>query len=109
MFIIEVVRAAAGFSLVFFIPGFIASWAFFPRMREISVVERAAFSMVLSLFFSIVPIMLLNYWPGIPVTGLNSLIIILSVTLLLALTAILRVSYLQEPDDLNQDESAKKT
>ena len=84
-----VVRAALGFVYVLFIPGFVATWALFPKRQEVSDIERLALSMALSIALSTLPIMALNY-VGVPVNAVNSFLIILGVTLACALAYFLR-------------------
>ena len=87
---LQLFQAAFGFIYVLFLPGYTATWALFPEKNEIDWIERTALSMALSLALSVLPVMLLNYWPGIPVTALNVFLIILAVTTIMALTALFR-------------------
>jgi uncharacterized membrane protein len=85
-----VIRAVFGFIYVLFIPGFVATWALFPKREEISDLERLALSMALSIALSVLPVMFLNYL-GVMVTAANVFLIILFVILVCGLAAWVRM------------------
>jgi uncharacterized membrane protein len=87
---LALVRAVLGFVYVLFIPGFVASWAFFPGRDEIDWVERIALTMGLSIALSTIPVMALNY-VGVLVNEVNVFIIILAVTVFFGIIAVFRV------------------
>ena len=72
-------RALLGIILVFFLPGFAWTLVFF---RGINVLERAALSIGLSIAIVALSILVLHKVAGITVTGLNSVIIIIMVTII---------------------------
>ena len=84
----QVIRAILGLVYLLFLPGFTASWALFPRKDEIDLIERVALSFGLSLLLSIVPVMILNYYPGIKVNTLNVFLIILTDTSICGILAV---------------------
>ena len=74
-----IMRAALGFILVFFVPGFAWTLVFF-NGKQINVVERVALSFGLSIAVVTLSILALNKLIGIRITGFNSILIIAVVT-----------------------------
>lgn len=74
---VPVLRGILGILLVFFAPGFAWSLVLF---RNAKFLERIAVSFGLSIAMVTVSVLALNYALKIPVTGLNSTIIILVLT-----------------------------
>jgi uncharacterized membrane protein len=87
---LDVLRAALGFTYVLFIPGFVASWALFPRRGDLTDMDRLGLCFGLSIALSALPVMFLNYL-GVPVNVQSVFLIILSVILVCGLTAFLRI------------------
>lgn len=75
---LSIVRAVLGVILVFWLPGFAWSLVFF---REVSHLERLALSLGLSLAIVTLSIMLTNILFGIRITALNSVLVIVTVTI----------------------------
>lgn len=75
---LSVVRALLGFILVFFLPGFAWTLVFF---RRINVIERLALSFGLSIAVVTLSILALNKLVGVRITGFNSVLIIIGVTI----------------------------
>jgi len=73
------IRAILGFILVFFLPGFAWTLVFF---KNINIIERVALSFGLSIAVVTLSILTLNVLLGIRITGLNSLLIIIIVTII---------------------------
>jgi len=73
------IRAILGFVLVFFLPGFAWTLVFF---KNINVIERIALSFGLSIAVVTLSILVLNVLIGVRITGLNSLLIIIVVTII---------------------------
>ena len=73
------VRAALGFILVFFLPGFTWTLVFF---RQISVIERLTLSLALSIAVVTLSLFSANMLIGIKITGFNSVLVIVVVTIL---------------------------
>ncbi len=73
------VRALLGFILVFFLPGFAWTLVFF---KQINIIERIALSFGLSIAVVTLSILTLNVLLGIRITGLNSVLIIIVVTII---------------------------
>jgi len=74
---LPVIRGILGFILVFFIPGFAWTLVFF---RQVNVPERIALSFGLSIAAVTLSILVLNKLIGIRITGLNSVLIIIVIT-----------------------------
>ncbi len=77
---LPVFRAILGFILVFFLPGFAWTLVFFSR-RQINTVERLALSFGLSIALVVLSIFALNKLIGARISGLNSVLIILTITI----------------------------
>lgn len=73
------VRAVLAFVLVFFLPGFAWTLIFF-RGRQINAIERLALSFGLSIAIVVLSIMALNIVFDVRITGFNSVLIIIVVT-----------------------------
>lgn len=82
--LVETFRAVVGFALVLFIPGYAATWALFPKKKEIDVIERIALSIGLSISLVVLSVFVLNLVFGIKINFVNSLLIILLITLICA-------------------------
>jgi len=78
---LPVVRAILGFILVFFLPGFAWTLVFF-NGKQINVIERIALSFGLSIAIVTISILALNKLIGIRITGSNSVLIIIVVTVI---------------------------
>ena len=76
---LSVIRALLGFILVFFLPGFAWTLVFF---KQIKVVERIALSFGLSIAVVTLSILALNVLLGVSITGFNSLLIIVVITII---------------------------
>ena len=72
-------RAILGIILVFFLPGFAWSLVFF---RQINVLERIALSVCLSIAIVTLSILALHKVAGIKITGFNSVLVIIVVTII---------------------------
>jgi uncharacterized membrane protein len=70
-------RAVAGFVIVFFIPGFAWTFAFFHR---VSVIERVVLSLGLSIALVTVGVLVLHLFFGMKITGINSMVAIAVIT-----------------------------
>lgn len=75
------VRAILGFILVFFLPGFAWTLVFF-HGKQLNAIERAALSFGLSFAIVTISILVLNKLAGIRITGSNSVLIIITVTVI---------------------------
>ena len=76
---LPIIRAILGFALVFFLPGFAWTLVFFKR---ISVIERVVFSFGLSIVLVTLSLLFANRLFGIRITGFNSALVIIMVTIL---------------------------
>ena len=76
-----VIRVTLGLILVFFLPGFAWTLVFF---RELDVIERVTISLALSIVVVTLSILLASML-GMKITGLNSTLVIIIVTILPAL------------------------
>ncbi|MBI4186039.1 MAG: DUF1616 domain-containing protein [Chloroflexi bacterium] len=75
----SIVRAALGFALVFFLPGFAWTLVLF---RQINVLERIALSFGLSIAIVALSLLALNKLVGLRISGLNSALVIIVVTII---------------------------
>ena len=76
---VPAIRAILGFILVFFLPGFAWTLVFF---SQINVLERVALSFGLSIAIVTLSIIVLHKLLGIRITGFNSVLIILTITII---------------------------
>jgi len=76
---LPIIRAILGFILVFFLPGFAWSLVFF---KQINVIERVTLSFGLSIVVVTLGLLLLDRLIGISITGLNSVLVIVAITVL---------------------------
>ena len=81
--LIGVVRAALGLAFVFLAPGYATLLALFPKKSELSILERVAFSGVLSVASVVAIALLLDVGFGIETTELNLFSAILAFTILM--------------------------
>ena len=72
-------RAILGIALMFFLPGFAWTLVFFRRINRL---ERFVLSVGLSIAIVTLSILALNIVVGIRITGFNSLLIIITVTVI---------------------------
>ena len=84
------VRATLGFILVFFLPGFAWTFVFFNR---INILERIVLSFGLSIAAVTLSLIVLHVLLGMRITGTNSLLIIIVITIIaLVLYALKRLA-----------------
>ena len=76
---ISPMRAALGFILVFFLPGFAWTFVFFHKLHHI---ERIALSFGLSIAIVTLSVIALNVLLQVPISGWNSVLTILVLTLI---------------------------
>ncbi len=76
---LPIIRAILGFILVFFLPGFAWTFVFF---RQIKVIERVALSFALSIVIVTLSLLFINRLIGMKITGFNSALTIVIVTIL---------------------------
>ncbi len=76
---LSVIRALLGFVLVFVLPGFAWTIVFF---RRINVIERVTLSFALSIVVVTLSLLFINRLTGLRITGLNSVLVIIVVTIL---------------------------
>lgn len=76
---LPIIRAILGFILVFFLPGFAWTLVFF---KQIKVLERILLSFALSIVVVTLSLLFVTRLTGARVTGFNSVLIIIVVTIL---------------------------
>jgi len=76
---LPIIRAILGFILVFFLPGFAWTLVFF---KQINVIERVTLSFGLSIVVVTLGLLLLDRLIGITITGFNSVLVIVAITVL---------------------------
>ena len=74
-------RVILSFILLFFLPGFAWTLVLFSH-RQINIVERLALSFGLSIAVVTLTILALNRLIGVRITGFNSVLIILAITII---------------------------
>jgi len=75
---LPIIRALLGIILVFFLPGFTWTLVFF---KQIKIIERIVLSFGLSIAMVTLSLVSLNYVVGIKITGVNSVLIIIVITI----------------------------
>ena len=76
---LSIVRAILGFILVFFLPGFTWTFVFF---KQINLIERVALSFGMSIAIVTLSLFSVNRLVGVRITGFNSAMVIIVVTIL---------------------------
>jgi len=76
---LPIIRAILSFILVFFLPGFAWTFVFF---RRINIIERVTLSFALSIVIVTLSLLLGNTLLGIKITGFNSVLVIIVITIL---------------------------
>ncbi len=76
---LSVIRAILGFIIMFFLPGFAWTLVFF---KKLSIMERAVLSFGLSIAVITLSLLFLNKVVGIRITGFNSVLVIIAVTII---------------------------
>ncbi len=76
---LSVIRAILGFIIMFFLPGFAWTLVFF---KKLSIMERVVLSFGLSIAVITLSLLFLNKVVGIRITGFNSVLAIVLVTII---------------------------
>ena len=76
-----IIQAIIGLPLVLFIPGYALSYAFFPKKKDMDLVERIALGFGLSIATIPLSVFFLNQFLKIPITVYSSLAITVAITL----------------------------
>jgi len=79
---LSIIQAIIGLPLVLFIPGYVMSYAFFPKKKDLDLMERVALSFGLS--FALIPLVVffLNKFLKIPITVYSSFSIIAAIIII---------------------------
>ncbi len=79
---LSIIQAIIGLPLVLFIPGYALSYAFFPKKKDLELMERIALGFGLS--FALIPLVIffLNEFLKIPITVYSSLSILVAFTII---------------------------
>jgi len=96
------IRAILGFILAFFLPGFAWTLVFFSG-RQINIVERLALSLGLSIAAVTLSIIVLHVLFGMTITGANSLLIIIVITIIAIVLYLLKRFAIRKKVDSNGD------
>ena len=94
------IRAILGFILVFFVPGFAWTLVFFSRVK---IIERIALSFGLSIVAVTLSIIVLHVLFGVGITGANSLLIIIVITVIALVLYSLKRLMTRQKIDSNGD------
>ena len=81
--IIHFFRVVFGLMFLFFVPGYAITLALFPKKDELSTVERIGFAGVLSIVSDILTTLFIDLVLGIPTTGLNIFLALLTLTVVM--------------------------
>jgi uncharacterized membrane protein len=76
---LSVIRAILGFIILFFLPGFAWTLVFF---KKLSIMARVVLSFGLSIAVITLSLLFLNKVAGIRITGFNSVLVIIAVTII---------------------------
>ena len=95
---LPIVRAILGFILVFFLPGFAWTLVFFKR---VNIIERIALSFGLSIAAVTLSIIVLHVLFGLRITGANSLLIIIVITIIALVLYLLKRFVARPSNDSN--------
>ncbi len=76
---VPIIRAILGFIIVFFVPGFAWTLVFF---KQINVIERIVLSFGLSIAVVTLSLLFMNKLIGIKITGFNSILVIIVITII---------------------------
>lgn len=88
--LLNTLRIILGFLLVFFLPGYLLSLFFFQKSSDIGIVERLAYSAVMSIGSVIVCVLFMDVFLGIDTIPLNIVIILVAFCLLLLILLVIR-------------------
>jgi uncharacterized membrane protein len=89
-FLFGLSRAIFGFILILFIPGFLLSLVFFPRLSNITLIERFVYSVVMSIGSVITYVLFMDIVLGINTTPINIVIVLSGFCLVLTIIWIIR-------------------
>ena len=81
--IIHFFRVVFGLIFLFFVPGYAITLALFPRKDELTTIERIGFAGVLSIVADILTTLFIDLVLGIPTTGLNIFLALLTLTVVM--------------------------
>jgi uncharacterized membrane protein len=87
-------RAIFGLLLIFFIPGYVFTWAIYTRKEDLTFIVRIALSCVLSIAIAMLSTLFLDNVMGIDTTGLNITITLVILTLYLGFLYYFRVKWI---------------
>ena len=102
---VPVIRMIIGFVLVFFLPGFAWSFVFFNRIK---VIERVLLSFALSMALVTLSLLFASWLLKIKLTGPNSILIIILVTIIpIGIRYLVR--FLRKKPDAEDDDEEEST
>ena len=79
---LEIIQAIIGLPLVLFITGYALSYAFFPKKKDIDLIERIALSFGLSIAVIPLSVFFLNKFFKVPITVYSSFVLTIAITLI---------------------------
>ncbi len=91
MDLITIIRAIAGYFLVLLLPGYALTWALYPFRAELTLVERIALALVLSITSVMAAVLFADVYLGVDFTPQNIVVTILIITALAILIWRIRV------------------
>jgi len=84
-FVFGGVRVIFGYAILLFIPGFLVSMVLFPKVSDLRLIERLAYSMVLSIGSVIAYVLFMDVILGIDTTPRNLILTLIGLSLVLTL------------------------
>lgn len=101
--IIGSLRAVFGFLLLLFVPGFTISLIFFPRLTDLQLIERLAYSTVMSIGSVIVLVLFMDVFLGVNTTSGNITFFILAFSILALITWLCERWYIKSSFKIHLD------
>ncbi len=85
-------------AVVLIVPGYFISLAFFPNRKDFDTIERAAFSVVFSITFLPLAVLVENMMFGIAITQVNAVFNLLAIIILSLVVYLVRTQKLIVPE-----------
>jgi uncharacterized membrane protein len=96
--VLEIVLGLIALTLVLTLPGYFLTLAFFPKKNEIDSIERITFSLVFSIAFTPLLLLIENQVFSIPINFLSSFLTVTGIILIGLIVWMIRVQKLRVPE-----------
>ncbi len=100
MDIFAIVIGLSTLAVVLIVPGYFISLAFFPNKKDFDAIERTAFSVVFSITFLPLAVLVENMLFGIAITQLNVVFNLLAIIILSLVVYLVRIQKLIVPETI---------